>query len=121
MGAGDAAAAFVMPALDSTPYQNPTMTEHPRDSALIPHALMDAAPRSSRVAILAVYAVLTRLAQGGRSASIAQIGAISGVGRHSVRAAVHWLIAEGWASREGESGASPTYRTFPVLGGLGNG
>ena len=81
--------------------------------AIVPYAVMDSAPDDIKGAVFACYLVLHRRGwnspQGCWSA-VKTIQQESGFGRPGVNAALRWLVAEGWLTKEDRPGYTSVYR-----------
>lgn len=84
-----------------------------RGFAVVPYQLMDSAPINLRAYLFSVYLVLHRRGWNsahGCWASVHTIQEDAGVGRKSIHAALHWLLSEGWVTREERPGFTSVYR-----------
>lgn len=81
--------------------------------AILPHEVSDTVPQEIKGAVRSVYPALHRRGWGsaeGCWASIKSLQDESGFGRHSVIAALRWLVAEGWVTKEERPGYTCVYR-----------
>ena len=80
---------------------------------MLPCRLMDEIPRNVRAHTMMVYSVLHRRgwhSDQGCWAAVSSLSEDSGVGEHSVRAAIRWLLDAGWIVKEERPGYTSVYR-----------